>query len=135
MFFTIQHPEIIFDNIMNVKIYNYIILIIGLTIFSIVSIIATFGYKYYKKKEKDFLFIFFISLFFGILSYCVKIPLLYYYDEQDSVSTYILSIVILTFILILHSKFILNEKVKIHTYVIIFLIVFLVLLDKYLSGF
>jgi hypothetical protein len=116
MFFTIQHPEIIFDNIMNVKNYNYIILIIGLTIFSIVSIIATFGYKYFKKKEKDFLFIFLVSLFFGILSYCVKIPLLYYYGEQDSVSTYILSIVILTFILILHSKFILNEKVKFHTY-------------------
>jgi hypothetical protein len=135
MFFTIQHPEIIFDNIMNVKNYNYIILIIGLTIFSIVSIIATFGYKYFKKKEKDFLFIFLVSLFFGILSYCVKIPLLYYYGQQDSVSTYILSIVILTFILILHSKFILNEKVKIHTYVIIFLMVFLVLLEKYLSGF
>ena len=135
MFFTIQHPEIIFDNIMNVKNYNYIILIIGLTIFSIVSIIATFGYKYFKKKEKDFLFIFLVSLFFGILSYCVKIPLLYYYGQQDSVSTYILSIVILTFILILHSKFILNEKVKIHTYVIIFLIVFLVLLERYLSGF
>jgi hypothetical protein len=135
MFFTIQHPEIIFDNIMNVKNYNYIILIIGLTIFSIVSIIATFGYKYFKKKEKDFLFIFLVSLFFGILSYCVKIPLLYYYGEQDSVSTYILSIVILTFILILHSKFILNEKVKIHTYVIIFLMVFLVLLERYLSGF
>ena len=135
MFFTIQHPEIIFDNIMNVKNYNYIILIIGLTIFSIVSIIATFGYKYFKKIEKDFLFIFLVSLFFGILSYCVKIPLLYYYGQQDSVSTYILSIVILTFILILHSKFILNEKVKIHTYVIIFLMVFLVLLEKYLSGF
>jgi hypothetical protein len=135
MFFTIQHPEIIFDNIMNVKNYNYIILIIGLTIFSIVSIIATFGYKYFKKKEKDFLFIFLVSLFFGILSYCVKIPLLYYYGQQDSVSTYILSIVILTFILILHSKFILNEKVKIHTYVIIFLMVFLVLLERYLSGF
>jgi hypothetical protein len=135
MFFTIQHPEIIFDNIMNVKNYNYIILIIGLTIFSIVSIIATFGYKYFKKKEKDFLFIFLVSLFFGILSYCVKIPLLYYYGQQDSVSTYILSIVILTFILILHSKFILNEKVKIHTYVIIFLMVFLVLLERHLSGF
>ena len=135
MFFTIQLPEIIFDNIMNVKNYNYIILIIGLTIFSIVSIIATFGYKYFKKKEKDFLFIFLVSLFFGILSYCVKIPLLYYYGQQDSVSTYILSIVILTFILILHSKFILNEKVKIHTYVIIFLMVFLVLLERYLSGF
>jgi hypothetical protein len=135
MFFTIQHPEIIFDNIMNVKNYNYIILIIGLTIFSIVSIIATFGYKYFKKNEKDFLFIFLVSLFFGILSYCVKIPLLYYYGQQDSVSTYILSIVILTFILILHSKFILNEKVKIHTYVIIFLMVFLVLLERHLSGF
>jgi hypothetical protein len=110
-------------------------LVIGLTIFSIVSIIATFGYKYYKKKEKGFLFIFFISLFFGILSYCVKIPILYYFDENDSITTYILSIVILTFLLLLHSKFILNEKVKIHTYIIIVFMVFLVLLDKYLSSF
>lgn len=134
MFFTIQLPEIIFDNIMNVKTYNYIMLVIGLIIFSIVSITATFGYKYYKKKGKSFLFIFFISLFFGILSYCVKIPLLYYYDENDSITTYSLSIVILTFILILHSKFILNEKVKTHTYLIIVFIIFLVLLDKYLSS-
>jgi hypothetical protein len=132
MFFKIQLSEIIFDNIMNVKTYNFIMLVIGLIIFSIVSIIATFGYKYYKKKGKSFLFIFFISLFFGILSYCVKIPLLYYYDENDSITTYILSIVILTFILILHSKFILNEKVKTHTYLIIVFIIFLVLLDKYL---
>ena len=132
MFFTIQLPEIIFDNIMNVKTYNYIMLVIGLIIFSIVSIIATFGYKYYKKTGKSFLFIFFISLFFGILSYCVKIPVLYYYDENDSITTYSLSIVILTFILILHSKFILNEKVKTHTYLIIVFIIFLVLLDKYL---
>jgi len=121
---------------MDVKKYNYIMLTIGLTIFSVVSIVATFGYKYYKKTDKSFLFIFFISLFFGILSYFIKIPLLYYYgDEHDTITTYILSIVILTFLLVLHSKFILNEKVKIHTYIIIVLMIFLVLLDKHLSGF
>jgi Na+-driven multidrug efflux pump len=72
---------------MDVKKYNYIMLTIGLTIFSVVSIVATFGYKYYKKTDKSFLFIFFISLFFGILSYFIKIPLLYYYgDEHDTIT-------------------------------------------------
>ena len=118
---------------MNPKIYNYIILTIGLTFFSVASIIASLGYKYYEKKERSFWFIFFISLFFGIISYFIKIPLLYYYGKEDTLSTYILSIVILTFLVMLHSKYILSEKIQLHTDIITILIVFLVVLNAYLS--
>ncbi len=115
------------------KILNYIILIIGIILYSILYVIATYSYKYYEKKNKSFIFIFTICLSLAILSYIIKIPLFYYYAKKNTLMTHILQTVIISFVLVIYSKYILDEKIYIHTYIILFLILFLVILNEYLS--
>jgi uncharacterized protein (DUF486 family) len=115
------------------KTNNYIILIIGLIISDIFALLASFSYKYYTKKEKSFLFIFIMSLFFAIFSYTLRIPLFYYYGVEDTLSIYILTTIIVSFLLLINSKYILKENVKPHTYIILMLITLLVIINNYLD--
>lgn len=108
------------------------ILIIGIIIYSVFYVMATFGYKFFIKTKRTFKYIFLISLFFGMIAYLVKIPLFYYYGQEDTVSLYILYISILTIMVTLYSTLILHEKVAIHTYIILFLIILLIVLNEYL---
>jgi len=111
-----------------------IILILGLFLYSIFYVLATFGYKLLAKRGKRFEFIFIISLIFAIIAYIIKIPLFYYYDLNNTLTTYILYIVIITISVIVYSKFILHENIARHTYIILLTIVLLVMLNEYLSS-
>jgi len=120
-------------NIMTTNKYNYIILIIGLIISDTLALFASFSYKYYKKKDKTFLFIFIISLIFGILSFILRIPLFYYYGIDDTVTIYILNAIVVSCLLLINSKYILNEDVKPHTYIILVITTSLIILNNYLN--
>lgn len=112
---------------------DLIIVIIGLILASMLHTFGTFGYKYWGEKGKSGWFILLIGIFFGILSYIVKIPLFYYYAKQNVVLTYIMSISILAIIVCLFSKFILKEQIKTHTYITLLLVLILVSYNEYLS--
>ena len=108
------------------------ILIIGIIIYSIFYVLATFGYKLFEKQKFTFMYIFFISLFFANIAYIIKIPLFYYYGQADTVTLYILYMSILTIMVTLYSTLVLKNKVATHTYIILFVIILLIILNEYL---
>jgi len=112
---------------------DFLVLVVGIIIYSIFYVIASFGYKLFPKKKYPFKYIFVWSLLFAILAYSIKIPLFYYYGNDDVITIYILYISILSVTVSLYSKFILHSKVPTHTYVILVLIVLLIGLNEYLT--
>lgn len=112
---------------------DLLILIFGIIIFSILYVIASFGYKFFPKHEYPFKYIFAGSLLAAIIGYCIKIPLFYYYGKDDTITIYILYTAILSITVSLYTKFILHSKVNTHTYVILLLIILLVILNEYLN--
>ena len=113
---------------------DFIILFVGLIICSILYVLATFGYKYLDQRGYGFKFIYLVSLLLGIILYSIKIPLFYYYDLSNTIVTYILYMTIMTFVLILYSKFVLHENIESHTYIILTCVIGLVILNEYLSS-
>jgi hypothetical protein len=75
----------------------------------------------------------FFGILFGSLSYFIKIPLFYYYAKQNIVLTYILYMAILSIVIVLYSKFILQEQIQTHTYLILTMILILLCYNEYLS--
>jgi hypothetical protein len=119
---------------MNEKTKNLIILILGLIVYSILHVSATYGYRSFQKQGKKFWWIFIVCLFLGTLSYIIKIPLFYFFAKDSAVLTYILYITVLAFVVTLYSKFILHETIELHTYIILVLILGLVILNHKLSS-
>lgn len=109
------------------------ILIFGIIIYSILYVIATFGYKFFPKQAYPFKYIFAGSLLAAIIGYCIKIPLFYYYGNEDGITIYILYTAILSVTVTVYTKFILHSKVNTHTYMILSLIILLVILNEYLN--
>ena len=112
---------------------NLLILIFGLIVYSIFHTIGTYGYKYWEKNNTAVWIIMILGIFFGSFSYFIKVPLFYYYDNQSSVSTYVLYVGILSVIVTLFSKFVLEEKIQWHTYIILSLVLMLVSYNEYLN--
>jgi hypothetical protein len=113
-------------------IINYIILILGIIIASLFYVIANYYFRYGQTINQTFLKIFLISLLFGILTITVKVPILYFFEKDISIMLIHVIFLITSFtIIILYSKFILNEKIKLHTYIILILIVLLILLNHF----
>jgi len=112
---------------------NFLILIIGLIGYSIFHILGNYGYKFWEKSNKPVWFIMFFGLLFGFLSFVIKVPLFYYFAKENIIVTAILDMVIFTLVLILYSKFVLNETVKTHTYLSLFLIVLILCINEYLN--
>ena len=110
-----------------------LILIIGIIIYSVLYVIASFGYKFFKNKSYPFKYIFALSLLAAIIGYCIKIPLFYYYGHDDVITIYILYTAILSVMVSLYAKCILHSKIQTHTYVILLLIILLVILNEYLT--
>ena len=113
---------------------DLLILIVGLMLFSIFYVIASFGYKLFPKNAYPFKYIFAGSLLAAILAYCIKIPLFYYYGKDDVINIYILYISIISVAVSLYSKFILHNKIPTHTYIILSVIVLLIGLNEYLNS-
>jgi hypothetical protein len=116
------------------NIINYIILILGIIIASSFYVVANYYFRYGQKLNESFLKIFLISLLFGTLTIIIKIPFFYFFGKNISIMIINIIFLIISFILvILYSRFILNEEIKLHTYIILILIVLLILLNHFLK--
>jgi hypothetical protein len=113
--------------------FDSLVLFVGIIIYSFFYVLASFGYKLFTKKSYSFHTIFLVSLFFALISYCIKIPLFYYYGKENVITIYILYIFILSIAVVLYSKYVLHQKVHTHTYVILATIICLIVLNEYLS--
>ena len=112
---------------------NLLFLVIGLFIYSIFHVIASYGYKYLMEQGYTFRYIFMICLLFGTISYIIKIPLFYNYAKGNTLSIYIIYLLVLTISTSIYSKFILNETFHNYTYIILLTIVSLVIFNEYLN--
>ena len=116
------------------KIVMYSLFIIGTVI---ASMFYTFGSYYFRIGESrkiKFIYIYLISIFFGLLSYSIKVPIFYHFGKKMSVMIINAMFLVITFISVtLFSKFILNEEIPMHTYLILILIVLLIVLNDVLE--
>lgn len=119
---------------MQKKYIDLTILIVGLFLYSILNTTASYSYKYFQPLGKSVTFIFIVEMLIGILAYCVKIPLYYYYATQNIVLTLIIYISIYSLIVVLFSKFILHETVHLHSYLILIGMIALTCLNVYLDN-
>lgn len=119
---------------MNNIIY-YVLFIIGILLS---ASFYTFGSYFFRLGEKyniKFIYIYIISIIFGILSYSVKVPVFYYIGKKMSVMLINIIFLIIVFIVtILYSKFILNEIIPLHTYIILILIFLLIIINHILDN-
>lgn len=115
-------------------IFIYSFFFVGITLSCIFYILGTYYFKYGIKNNIKFKYIYITSIIFGLMSYSIKVPLFYYFLKDISILLINAYFLIIVFILTtLYSKFILNEKVFIHTYIILFVIILLLILNSYLN--
>lgn len=116
------------------KIFIYIFFFIGIICASFFYTMASYYFRFAEKKNLKFRYILLISIILGMISYSIKIPIFYYFGKDLSIMIMNIYYLITTFIIVsLYSKFILLEKIKLHTYIIITLIILLIILDNILN--
>jgi hypothetical protein len=116
------------------KILSYIFFIIGIFIGSIFYTLASFYFKYAEKYNIKFIYIFLVSILFGICSYSIKIPVYYFFGKNMNVLLLNIIFLVLSFIVVmLYSKFILNEKIPFYSILIIVIILLLIILNHILD--
>jgi hypothetical protein len=114
--------------------FNKIIFWIGIVIYSILNVIASSYFRTGQIKKESFTHIFLLSITIGIISYFVKIPVLYFCSGDMSIMIINIIITVSIFIgSVFYSQIILKEKINYYTYIIIFLIVLLILLNDWLN--
>ena len=120
----------------NIKnIFNYSLFFIGITLSCTFYILGTYYFKYGIKNNIEFKYIYITSIIFGIMSYMIKVPVFYYLIKDVNILLINAYFLVIVFILTtLYSKFILNEKIFIHTYIILFFIILLLILNNYLTS-
>lgn len=117
------------------NIFNYSLFFIGITLSCIFYILGTYYFKYGIKNNIEFKYIYITSIIFGIMSYTIKVPLFYYLLKDTNILLINAYFLVIVFILTtIYSKIVLNEKIFIHTYIILFFIILLLILNNYLSS-
>jgi len=107
---------------------------IGILLSSIFYVCGSYYFKFAKKYNIKFIYILGISILFGVISYCIKIPIFYYFSENMHITLINIIFLALSFLLvILYSKFILNENIPLYTIIISILIILLILLNYILD--
>ena len=118
------------------KIVLYGLFIIGIILSSIFYTLASYYFRFADDNNIKFKYIFIISIILGIISYSIKIPTFYYFAKNINIMFINIIYLVITFIFVtLYSKFILNEQIKLHTYIIIILVVLLIILNGLLDYF
>lgn len=116
------------------KILLYICFFIGTLITATLYILGSYYFRYGQNNNQLFIKIYLISICLGIISYSVKIPVFYYFGNNLSVMLINIIYLIMTFVIVLlYSKYILNENINMYTYIILIIIVLLMLLNTFLD--
>ena len=117
------------------KITTYSLFIIGSILASIFYTCGSYYFRIGESRKIKFKYIYIISIFLGIISYSIKIPVFYYFGKNMSTMIINAFFLIITFISVtLFSKFILKEDIPLHTYLILILIVLLIALNDVLDS-
>lgn len=90
---------------------------------------------FYKKTHPDasFFYVFMIGLLFALIQNVIRIPTLYYYGKNiDSITTFAVINLSSLLAFVLYSKYVLQEKTYIISYIIISIIVSLIIFNNYI---
>jgi hypothetical protein len=114
---------------------KYILFILGIILSSTFYTLASYYFRYAENKNIKFIYIFILSIIFGIISYMIKIPTFYYFGKDLNIMIINIYFLVTTFIIVtLYSKFILNENIPSYTYIILILIILLIILNNIMNG-
>lgn len=118
------------------KIISFYLLFIGIIFASIFYTFASFYFRFAENNNIKFNYIFAISIILGIISYSIKIPTFYYFGKNINIKLINIIYLAVTFIFVtLYSNIILKEPTSMHTFIITFLIVSLLILNYALDYF
>jgi len=111
-----------------------IILLSGVILYAILYVFGSYYFRLGKENKESFSYIFLVSIVIGLVSFVIKIPLFYFYaTKMNIIILHIITTSIIFITAVLYSYFILNENIPLHTYIIIFLIIFLIILNEWLD--
>lgn len=117
------------------KILLYILFIIGVILSSIFYTLGSYYFRIGEARNIKFIYIYIISICLALISYLIKVPIFYYLAKDMSIMVINIIFIIAAFIAVtLYSKFILDEKIPVHTYLIIILVILLILLNNVLGN-
>jgi uncharacterized protein (DUF486 family) len=117
------------------KILLYGLFICGVIISSIFYTLASYYFRIGEARNIKFIYIYAISIILALISYLIKIPVFYFLGKEMSIMIINITFLIISFIVVtLYSKFVLDEKIPFHTYIILTLIVLLILLNNILEN-
>ena len=117
------------------KAFIYILFFLGTLIAAFFYVIGSYYFRYGQENNIKFKYILLISVFFGILSYLLKVTTFYFCAKK--IKVLLLHIIFLLFssvIVYIYSKFYLKEKIKIQSLVIYIIIILLIILDSLLNN-
>lgn len=111
-----------------------IILLSGIILYSITYVFGSYYFRLGIQNKKSFSHIFLVSIIIGLVSFLIKIPIFYFYaTNMNIIILHVITTSIIFITAVLYSYFILNENIPLHTYIIIFLIIFLIILNNWLD--
>lgn len=111
----------------------YLYFFIGLLFSAIFYTIGSYFFRYAEKLNIKFQYIFLISIILGMIAYAIKVTIFYFYGKKFTIMFINILYLVATFFLVtLYSKIILNEDIKIHTYIIFTIIILLIILDHFM---
>jgi hypothetical protein len=115
-------------------IIRYILLFLCIIISAIFYILASYYFRYAEQNNIKFIYIYLISIILGIISYSIKIPVFHFFGKDISIMILNIIFLVISFIIVIfYSKYVLNEKIPIYTYIISILIVLLIILNNILE--
>jgi hypothetical protein len=114
---------------------NYFLLLIGITISSIFYVLGSYYFRAIDYTKNNFINVYIISCLLGLISFMIKIPIFYYLAKKYTIRVINIFYLIIAFILIvLYSKYVLNEGIPLYTYIIIIIILILIILNNILDN-
>ena len=116
------------------KIISHTLFFIGLFFACIFYIYGSYYFRLGEMSNDKFIKVFLISVICGLISFSIKIPTFYFFAKHLNIMLINIIYLTITFILVvIFSKFVLKEHIKLYTYIIIILVVLLILLNSFLD--
>ena len=118
------------------KLLLYFLFFIGLVISSIFYTFSSYYFRLGEQLNVKFQYIYIISIIFGLISFLIKIPIYYYFGKNFNILTIHVYFLVITFsLLYFYSYYILSEKIPLHTIIILFTIIMLLVINDLIDIF
>jgi uncharacterized membrane protein YvlD (DUF360 family) len=118
------------------KLLLYFLFFIGLIISSLFYTFSSYYFRLGEQLNVKFQYIYIISIIFGLISFLIKIPIYYYFGKNFNILTIHVYFLVITFsLLYFYSYYILSEKIPLHTIIILFTIIMLLVINDLIDIF